>query len=50
MTDDEKRVVELQKEENKIWKLLEKLLNEDEQKKVGELIEINIELESLSNQ
>lgn len=46
----EKRIKELQKKETQLWKELEHLLDEKQRNKVAKLIEINLELENLSNQ
>lgn len=43
-------IKELQARENKIWQDLQITCEEDTQQKIGELIEINIELESRCNE
>ena len=45
-----KTIKELQKRENEIWKHLEDVCEDETQKEIGELIEINIELEKRCNQ
>ena len=43
-------IKELQKRENQIWQSLQNTCEEETQQEIGELIEINIELESRSGQ
>ena len=47
---EEKTIEELQKEENEIWEHFNKVLNVFQRDKISRLIEVNLELEKLSNQ
>lgn len=43
------QIKELQKVEEKLWDSLARVINDDEMQLVSRLIEVNLELEALSN-
>ena len=51
MSDTEEQIVaELQKKENELWEQLEQVCDEETRHKIGDLIEVNLELETYCNQ